>query len=87
MMWSRENIRNIREQVKTLKLKKENLKDKVDIQKDFINKIESQSKDDIKTRMDKIETLNQEMKDVSNRVLNKKKYWNISEELKTVEMP
>jgi DNA repair exonuclease SbcCD ATPase subunit len=54
-------IRNIREQVKTLELKKENLKDKVDMQKDFIDKIESQSKDDIKTRMDKIETLNQEI--------------------------
>ena len=54
-------IRNIREQVKTLELKKENLKDKVDMQKDFIDKIESQSKDDIKTRMNKIETLNQEI--------------------------
>ncbi len=50
-------IRLIKEEVKTLELKKESLKDKVDMQKDFIEKIESKSKDDIKEREDKINLL------------------------------
>ena len=51
-------IRKIRDEVKTLELKKESLKDKVDMQKDFIDKIEKQSKGDIKERLTKIEKLN-----------------------------
>jgi len=51
-------IRKIREDVKTLELKKEGLKDKVEMQKDFIDKIEKQSKGDIKERLTKIEKLN-----------------------------
>jgi DNA repair exonuclease SbcCD ATPase subunit len=54
-------IRGIRDEVRTLELKKENLKDKVDMQKDFIEKIESQSKDTIKKKTDKIDSLNQEI--------------------------
>jgi len=50
-------IRLIKEEVKTLELKKESLKDKVDMQKNFIEKIESKSKDDIKERKDKINLL------------------------------
>ena len=50
-------IRLIKEEVKTLELKKESLKDKVDMQKNFIEKIESKSKDDIKEREDKINLL------------------------------
>ena len=50
-------IRMIKEEVKTLELKKESLKDKVNMQKDFIEKIESKSKDDIKEREDKINLL------------------------------
>ena len=51
-------IRKIRDEVKTLELKKESLKDKVEMQKDFIDKIERQSKGDIKERLTKIENLN-----------------------------
>jgi len=51
-------IRKIRDEVKTLELKKESLKDKVEMQKDFIDKIEKQSKGDIKERLTKIEKLN-----------------------------
>ena len=35
--------------------------------------------------MDKIETLNQEIERCFKRVLNKKKYWNISEGIEIVE--
>ena len=51
-------IRKIRDEVKTLELKKESLKDKVDMQKDFIDKIEKQSKGDIQEKLEKIEKLN-----------------------------
>jgi len=79
-------IRNIREQVKTLELKKENLKDKVDMQKDFIDKIESQSKDDIKTRMDKIETLNQEIERCFKQSFEQEEVLEyLQKELKTVD--
>ena len=39
-------IRLLKDEIKTLDLKKESLKDKVDMQKGFINKIESQTKND-----------------------------------------
>jgi len=52
-------LRGIRDQVKTLELKKESLKDKVNMQKDFIDKIEKQSRGDIQQRLEKIENLNQ----------------------------
>ena len=54
-------IRNIRDDVKTLELKKESLKDKVDMQRDFIQKIENQSKDDIEIKTSKIDKLNKEI--------------------------
>mgnify|MGYP001955090270 FL=1 len=54
-------IRLIKDEVKTLDLKKESLKDKVSMQKDFIEKIENKSKGDIKEKEEKIEKLlNQE---------------------------
>lgn len=40
-------IRLLKDEIKTLDLKKESLKDKVEMQKGFINKIESQTKNDI----------------------------------------
>ena len=56
-------IRKIRDEVKTLDLKKESLKDKVDMQKNFIDTIEKQNKGDIQSRLDKIDKLN---KDIEN---------------------
>ena len=40
-------IRQIKDEIKTLDLKKESLKDKVDMQKDFIEKTENKSQEDI----------------------------------------
>ena len=54
-------IRSIREEVKTLDLKKESLMDKVDMQKNFIDKIESQSKEDVDSKSQKIDSLNEEV--------------------------
>ena len=56
-------IRKIRDEVKTLDLKKESLKDKVDMQKNFIDTIEKQNKGDIQSRLNKIDKLN---KDIEN---------------------
>ena len=54
-------IRIIREETKTLQLKKESIQDKVDMQKDFIDKLESQSKEDITTKTNSIESINTEI--------------------------
>jgi DNA repair exonuclease SbcCD ATPase subunit len=54
-------IRIIREETKTLQLKKESIQDKVDMQKDFIDKLESQSKEDITTKTNIIESINTEI--------------------------
>ena len=60
----KQKIRSIKDEVKTLELKKESLKDKVEMQKNFIKKVENQSKDDIESKnrqidgnQDKVETL------------------------------
>jgi len=60
----KQKIRSIKDEVKTLELKKESLKDKVEMQKNFIRKVENQSKDDIENKnrqidsnQDKVETL------------------------------
>jgi len=54
-------IRMIRDEVKTLELKKESIKDKVDMQKDFIKKIENQSKEDIDSKLNTIDSINAEI--------------------------
>lgn len=54
-------IRVIREETKTLQLKKESIQDKVDMQKDFIDKLESQSKDDITVKTNSINSINTEI--------------------------
>ena len=57
----RTKIRMIRDEVKTLELKKESVKDKVDMQKDFIKKIENQSKEDIDSKLNTIDSINLEI--------------------------
>ena len=57
----RTKIRMIRDEVKTLELKKESVKDKVDMQKDFIKKIENQSKEDIDSKLNTIDSMNVEI--------------------------
>ncbi len=79
-------IRGIRDEVRTLELKKENLKDKVDMQKDFIEKIESQSKDTIKKKTDKIEGLNQEIERCFKQSFEQEEVLEyLQKELKTVD--
>jgi len=50
----KDKIRGLREQIRTLELKKESLSDKVEMQKNFIDELENRSQDDIKQRQDKI---------------------------------
>ena len=79
-------IRMIREDVKTLDLKKEGLKDKVDMQKDFISKMESQTKDGIQRRNDKINTLNEEIQNCFHKSLGKENELSkLKEDLKEFE--
>jgi len=79
-------IRMIREDVKTLDLKKEGLKDKVDMQKDFISKMESQTKDGIQRRNDKINALNEEIQNCFHKSLGKENELSkLKEDLKEFE--
>jgi len=79
-------IRMIREDVKTLDLKKEGLKDKVDMQKDFISKMESQTKDGIQRRNDKINSLNEEIQNCFHKSLGKENELSkLKEDLKEFE--
>ena len=57
----KEKIRNIRDEVKTLDLKKISLKDKVDMQKNFIDEISSQSKKTINQKIQTIAELDDEI--------------------------
>ena len=53
----KEKIRAVRDDVRTLTLKKESLQDKVRMQNEFIQEIESRSKEDITTKKGSITTL------------------------------
>ena len=76
----KDKIRGLREQIRTLELKKESLSDKVEMQKNFIDELENRSQDDIKQREDKIGNLLIEENDIvgSNEKLN--------EQLKTLQI-
>ncbi len=50
-------IRSVKDDVRTLELKKESLKDKVDMQRDFIKQIEDQGKEDISYKEHQINAL------------------------------
>ncbi len=54
-------MRLVKDELRTLELKKESLKDKVDMQKNFIQQIENQSKDDVNKKNDVINNLIDEM--------------------------
>ena len=53
----KEKIRGVREEIRTLDLKKESLKDKVEMQKSFIEEVENRGKENIQEKNDKIKTL------------------------------
>ena len=57
----KERIRSTKEDIKTLDLKKESLNDKVRMQEEFIEEIESRSKDNIEEKNDKIKILEVEV--------------------------
>mgnify|MGYP003342865702 FL=1 len=57
----KEKIRAVRDDVRTLTLKKESLQDKVRMQNEFIHEIESRSKEDITTKKGSISTLMEEV--------------------------
>lgn len=50
-------IRLVKDEIRTLELKKESLKDKVDMQKNFIQQIEDQSKEDVSYKENQINVL------------------------------
>ena len=53
--------RIVRDEIRTLELKKESLKDKVDMQRDFIKQIEEQSKDDVDRKNHAVSSLMEEI--------------------------
>ena len=59
----KDNIRTKKEQIKSLDLKKENLKDKIELQNNLIQKLADQGKEKIKTNHDKINELLSESDD------------------------
>jgi DNA repair exonuclease SbcCD ATPase subunit len=57
----KEKIRQAKEEVKTLELKKENLKDKVEMQKNFIEELENRGNANINANKEKITNLDEEI--------------------------
>jgi len=53
----KDKIRGLKEQARTFELKRQSLKDKVDMQKDFIRQIEEKSQEDIRHKGHKISSL------------------------------
>ena len=75
----KDKIRSLKEGIRTLELKKESLNDKVRMQKNFIDELETRSQDDIKQKEFKIgELLNEE-----NDVMNSNE--NLNQELVTLQ--
>ena len=62
----KDKIRTLKEGIRTLELKKESLNDKVKMQKNFIDELETRSQDDIKRKESKINNLLNEENDVMN---------------------
>ena len=53
----KEKIRGVKDELKTFELKKESLKDKVEMQENFIDEIETRGKKDIQDKQEKINEL------------------------------
>ena len=69
----KEKIRGVKEELKTFELKKESLKDKVEMQQNFIDEVETRGKEDIKDKENKISSL---MKETDNYVSINEEYEN-----------
>jgi DNA repair exonuclease SbcCD ATPase subunit len=61
----KDKIRSLREEIRTLDLKKDNLKEKVEMQRNFIDQLEKRGYDNIKEKKNKITTLMQSVEDYS----------------------
>lgn len=57
----KEKIKGLKDDIRTLELKKQSLKDKVQMQQDFIDELENRGKENIAQRQQKIETLLREV--------------------------
>jgi DNA repair exonuclease SbcCD ATPase subunit len=64
----KENIRSAKDSIKTLELKKDSLKDKVDMQKDFIKQIEESGQKGIDQRKIKIDSISNEINEVESNI-------------------
>jgi len=62
----KEKIRSIKDELKVLELKKETLKDKLDMQKEFIEELENRGKQNIKEKEESIQGLLTEENDLMN---------------------
>jgi DNA repair exonuclease SbcCD ATPase subunit len=62
----KEKIRKIKDEIKTLDLKKESLSDKVKMQNNFIDELEKREKENIQNKKQIISSLNQEIKNLLN---------------------
>ena len=60
-------LRLVKDEIKTLELKKDNLKDKVEMQKNFIQQIEDKSQEDIAVKENNINNLLTEENDLMNK--------------------
>ena len=91
----KDKIRVLREEIKTLSLKKESLTDKVRMQEDFINEIESRGKEDIEDKNGKIKELEVEVAthmemntikecDISDLIKKQEKVTGATEKLRTL---
>ena len=91
----KERIRSTKEDIKTLDLKKESLNDKVRMQEEFIEEIESRSKDNIEEKNDKIKILEVEVEthmeknklteaDISDLIKKQEKVTGATEKLRTL---
>ena len=73
----KDKIRQNREEVKVLDLKKDNLADKVDMQKEFIRHLEEEAQQEIERKKNKIDTLNLDIDTLCKNVLSLQKSENV----------
>jgi len=75
----KEKIRSLRDEIRTLDLKKESIKDKVEMQKNFIEEIENRSKQNIQNKEISILSLTEDIGNLMNDNLN------INEEISSLQ--
>ena len=73
----KDKIRQNREEVKVLDLKKDNLADKVDMQKEFIRHLEEEAQQEIERKKNKIDVLNEDIDTLCKNVLSLQKSENV----------